>query len=89
VLESLRFGRAVVATDHACRGYDNHLPDRKAVWIAHDENGLADGCIRLLRDPVLRQAMAREGCARVEQYFSFDRFAKTIAEAFELPPPTG
>lgn len=89
VLESLRFGRAVVATDHACRGHENRLPDRETVWIARDEDGLTNGCVRLLRNPALRDTLAREGRARIEQYFSFDRFAKTVAEAFELPPPAG
>ena len=89
VLESLRFGRAVVATDHACRGYDNHLPDRQAIWIARDEDGLTDGCVQLLGDPALRHAMAREGHARVKEYFSLDRFERVVAETFELPPPAG
>jgi glycosyltransferase involved in cell wall biosynthesis len=81
VLESLHCGRTVVATGHACRGYGDVLKHLDSLWIARDEEALAAGCIRLLREPVLRQEMATRGADLVRRHYSYERFEQVVCTA--------
>jgi glycosyltransferase involved in cell wall biosynthesis len=81
VLESLRHGRTVVAASHSCRGYEDVLQHLDAAWIAPDEAAIAAGCIRLLKESVLRDRMAERGCRLVRQHYSYDRVRQVVCEA--------
>ncbi len=83
VLESLRYGRTLVATSHSCRGYQDVLQHLDSVWIAPDEAALAEGCIRLLAEPALRARMADRGCHLVRQHFSYGKFQQEVRETVD------
>lgn len=74
VLESLAFGRAVVTTPQAMRGYAG-LP---GVAIADDDSAFAAHVVRLLSDVAERQTMADDGRATVERDFSPARFGLVV-----------
>ncbi|GIW77204.1 MAG: hypothetical protein KatS3mg104_2267 [Phycisphaerae bacterium] len=80
VLESLAYGRTVVACSHAMRGYGCLTETDPAVAVAESDEDFIHACIRLLTDPGLRQAMAERGKRIVEQVFSFNRFASIVAD---------
>lgn len=83
ILESLLYGRTCVVTAHSQRGYESLLSHLDSLWIANDETELAEGCIRLLREPRLRDKMARQGCHLVKRHYSFDRFQNVVKETVE------
>jgi hypothetical protein len=77
VLESLNRGRTVALTQHSLRGYEHALQHGKDVWVAQSDAALADGCIRLLGSPDLRDALAAHGAAQATQ-FSFANFCDEV-----------
>lgn len=81
IIESLAFGRTVVTTTHAMRGYASLVGGNPAVAMTETDAEFADACVQLLTAPPLRDAMARRGRAIVEKEFSFQRFANVIDEA--------
>jgi glycosyltransferase involved in cell wall biosynthesis len=89
VLESLRYGRTVVAASHSCRGYTDILRHGEALWEARDEDAIVAGCTRLLRDPGLRNTMAHAGCRLVRQHYSFERFQQVVRETVERTAVAG
>jgi glycosyltransferase involved in cell wall biosynthesis len=80
VLESLRYGRTVLATAHAHRGYESVLRHGEELWVAPDEEALAEGCVRLLTDPDLRGRMAQAGADAVARHYSYESFAEVVGE---------
>lgn len=80
VLESLAYGRTVVASSHAMRGYGCLTDNDPSVVVARSDDDFIQACIRLLTDPDLRDVMARRGKRIVEQMFSFKRFASIVAD---------
>lgn len=80
VLESLAYGRTVVASSHAMRGYGCLTENDPAVAVAESDDDFIHACIRLLTDSGLREVMARRGKRIVEQMFSFTRFASIVAD---------
>lgn len=83
VLESLQYGRTLVGAAHSCRGYEDTLRHREAIWIAPDEENIVEGCLRLLNDPDLRVAMAEAGHNAVTQHYSYEAFRQAVREAVE------
>jgi len=81
VLEALLNGRPVVTTEHAMRGYGAINANGPAALAALDVNGLAEGCIMLLRDEALRREMADRGRAVVARDFSDQRFQTVVDSA--------
>ena len=78
VLESLAYGRTCVATSHACEGFADHLQHKDTIWLAQDDDALVDGCLELLGNPSLRDAMAQRGNRLVREEFSIDRFQQIV-----------
>jgi hypothetical protein len=78
VLESLYYGRTVVAAGHACRGYGDVLKHLEALWVAPDERALVAGCVRLLQEPARRREMAARGADLVRRHYSYERFEQIV-----------
>ncbi len=81
VLESLAYGRTVVTTPQAMRGYAALADAAPSVAVTGTDEEFAAAAVRLLREPALRDAMARRGRAIVEQSFSPARFQAVVDEA--------
>lgn len=78
VLESLAFGRTVVTTPQAMRGYADLAATPPSVAVAGTDEEFAGAAVRLLREPALRDSMAQRGRAIVEQSFSPARFQAVV-----------
>jgi len=78
VLESLARGRTSVLARPAHRGYENTLLDEHALLVGDDAESIAAACVRLLRDPELRQKLADHGRHIAETTYSFEHFAKVV-----------
>ncbi len=83
VLESLRYGRTLVAVSHSCRGYGTVLRHLEAVWVAEDEEALVQGCTRLLVEPALRDRMAQAGCRTVREHYNTESFQRIVQETVQ------
>lgn len=89
VLESLSYGRTCVVTPFVHRGFQTTLPHMEALYLAADAPAMARACIDLLDNPTLAVTLARQGAARVEKHYSFDRFREvvqsTVYDVLETP----
>lgn len=79
VLESLAYGRTVVAARESLRGFSNLLLDPPAVACANSDMEFADICVTLLADVNARESMAQAGLNYIEQQFSYEAFSKTVS----------
>jgi glycosyltransferase involved in cell wall biosynthesis len=76
LLDYLKAGSAIVATDnHANRAY---LDDSNSVLTKQTAEGFADGITRLVRDPELRQRLARVGRKAIDELYNYDEFRRRI-----------
>jgi len=83
VLEALWYGRPCLVTSVAHRGYQEVLPAGECLEVAHDIDALAEGAVRLYRDPDYRQRLAEAGRAAVERHFSFRDFCRVVEGTVE------
>ena len=83
VLESLAFGRPVVLTPHAHRGYEATLPDGQCLLVAPDGSQTTEACLRLMNDMDLASSLAARGAEAVRQHYSFSRFAELVSAGVE------
>jgi glycosyltransferase involved in cell wall biosynthesis len=84
VLESLAMGRTCVTTAWCLEGLRPHFDGRNDVLAAADAAAMTDACLRLLREPALREALARRGRQIVEERFSYDTFRSAVHEQVHL-----
>lgn len=80
VLESLRYGRTMVTTQHSLRGYEHLLIHRASILAVDRECELPDACIELLQKPMLRDRLASAGQRIVRAHYSFDAFSGAVAK---------
>jgi glycosyltransferase involved in cell wall biosynthesis len=83
VLESLARGRTVALPAHSLRGYEHALRHQQSVWVGNTDADLAQGCIKLLREPDLRKALAEEGVRQITAKFSFAAFKAEVAAVIQ------
>lgn len=81
VMEALRFGRPCVLTGFSHRGYSKTLPSGEALLVGRTDDEFAAHCIELLRNPALREKLARQGRGAVAEHYSFESFSRTVAES--------
>jgi glycosyltransferase involved in cell wall biosynthesis len=79
VLESYIYGRTAVSASHSLRGYDHVLKDEDSIMVAENEAILVEKCVKMLRQPKLRNDMAQKGKDLVLKHFSFDSFSNRVA----------
>ena len=77
VLESLLFGRTLVAHAHAVRGLAE-LRHGESLLVAHGDEEFAASCLALFADPSHADAMAARGRGIVEREYSFARVARVV-----------
>jgi glycosyltransferase involved in cell wall biosynthesis len=83
VLESLSYGRTVIATPHATRGYGQALRHGEALWLAGGAEAFYVGCLVLLRKIDLRAALARYGHEVVSRQFCYPVFEGIVHRTLE------
>jgi glycosyltransferase involved in cell wall biosynthesis len=80
VLEALSHGRSCVVTRHSHRGYEDSLRSGESLLVADTETQFADACVRLLRNPELRDALARHGSAQAARRFTYAAFERIVRD---------
>jgi hypothetical protein len=83
VLEALSLGRTLVISRHSQRGFEEDLRHEESLLVAPDDRAMADDCVRLLRDPVLRARLAAHGRRVIEERYSFEPFARVVASVLQ------
>jgi glycosyltransferase involved in cell wall biosynthesis len=78
VLESLAYGRTSVITRFAHRGFEDTLKHMESLVVANDTKDLAESCLRLLREPGLRNRLAISGHQKIRQSYSFEYFCQIV-----------
>ena len=85
ILEAMAAGLPVVSTRLGAEGLS--LVDGRHLLLADGARPFADAVLRLLREPELRQLLAREGQERVAAEFDWNRIAeRNLAAWKELAP---
>jgi glycosyltransferase involved in cell wall biosynthesis len=84
VLEAAAHGRPTVLTSFAHRGYERHLEHEREILRADGDPEFAAHCVALLRDPARALAMGSLGRAVVAHEFSFENFARTVAQGVSI-----
>jgi len=87
VLDYLRSGTAVVATD--CAANRIALSSACALLVRPDPEALAAGILALTRDPDRRAALGAAGRVRVEREFSFAAFQDGLKRCYAYVLLTG
>jgi hypothetical protein len=73
---------------HSLRGYEHALRHGEDVWVADSDADLAEGCVRLLASPDLRDAYAAHGAVQARA-FSFSRFCDIVKSTVERVTEAG
>jgi glycosyltransferase involved in cell wall biosynthesis len=81
VLEAMASGRAMIATDVG--GVNEAIDDTGILVPPQDDVSLAEACIRLLRDPLLREVLATRGRDRVRARFMVELSNERFAELYD------
>jgi rhamnosyl/mannosyltransferase len=84
LLEAMRFGKAIVASDIAGSGVGFVVQDRVTGQLVPvgDSNGLAQALDRLATDPDLVARLGKAGIARFAEHFHIQRVALEIKEIY-------
>jgi glycosyltransferase involved in cell wall biosynthesis len=82
LLEAMAAARPVVST--AVDGVRSVvLPDESALLVnTGSPSSLADACVKLARDPALRQKMGSSGLKRVSDFYSLDAMIDRISKLY-------
>ncbi len=80
VVESLGYGRTLVGTRQAVRGYEHCLRHEDSLLVADDWKAMAGHCIRLLGDCSLRDRLAVKGREIVAAEFSREKFEQIVGD---------
>ena len=83
VLESLYFGRLAIVSDYGLRGCEEVLRHGESIYVAQDRQEFVAGCLKMLRNPAERAALAAAGARVVRTEYSFDRFRTVVADTVE------
>lgn len=87
LLESLAQGRSCVASGAGLRGLEPDLRHGVEVWRGSDDDAMVEGCLRLLREPQLRDALAAAGSQVVRERYGLARFEGAVCAALERVVP--
>jgi glycosyltransferase involved in cell wall biosynthesis len=80
--EAAGFGRAIVATPYAARGYEGILESGRDLLVAQSDDEFANGCIELLTSEARRAALAASARTTAAEQLSqaaIDRIVRTAA----------
>ena len=83
VAEALSYGRVVVGTEFAWRGYSLIFGDNDKLCCAGNDKAFAEACVKILRDCALRQGLETRGRRFVEKFLSFDNFSRIVHDSVQ------
>lgn len=82
VLEALKYGKALVVTPHATRGFDEVLRNRENVLIADSDKQFGDYLIELIESDDLVKRLSAIGPQIIQNHFSEETFYRIIKSTF-------
>lgn len=78
ILEAMTYGKSIVLTEFAARGFSDVLKHKENVWIASDDAAFTQGIIRLLTDYQFNQKMGEAAANSLGDQYSIDTFNKVV-----------
>jgi glycosyltransferase involved in cell wall biosynthesis len=81
ILEAMQYGKSIVLTKFAARGFTDLLKHMENVWIASDDTAFTKGTIRLLSDYQFNQKMGRSAANSLSDQYTVDAFHRTVFNA--------
>jgi glycosyltransferase involved in cell wall biosynthesis len=81
LLDYLKAGRCILATDNTANR--QILNDQSAFFVDAEPQPFADGIIKLAGDSALREALAGQGRALVEETYNFEVFRHRLGAVYE------
>jgi hypothetical protein len=79
--EAAAYGRAIVATPFAARGYEGILEAGRDLVVAHSDEEFADACVKLLLDDGLRSTLQANALRAATGHLDQAAIDKSIREA--------
>jgi glycosyltransferase involved in cell wall biosynthesis len=80
ILDGWAMGKAIVSTSIGCEGLD--AIDGKNILVRDDPRSFAAAVIGVLRDPLLRASLEREGRVTAERTYSWEVIGAAIRRAY-------
>ena len=81
LVEAMALNRAVVTTTMGVRGlHEAFLPDEDFL-LADDDKLIAEKVVRLLKDESLSKQLSKSALAKIQMYYSTERFDEIIKNA--------
>jgi glycosyltransferase involved in cell wall biosynthesis len=80
ILDYLKVGRAIVATDVPANTLI--LDNRTAILVGSGPSAFASGICRLIDDPVLRESLGRNGKKRYQEKYNFNLFKCRLSDCY-------
>lgn len=80
LIESLRYGKTCVVTEHSMKGYEKILRDGEEVLIAENDDALAHKCLELLNNSQKRIQMGKIGQKKVSENLTYRSFSKIVEQ---------
>ncbi len=87
LLDYLKAGRAIVATDHPANR--QILDETCAVLVNPDPAAFAEGISRLISDSALRNVLGEHGARLISEKYNFDEFKKRLDQCYQNMENTG
>jgi glycosyl transferase family 1 len=84
ILESLVHGRACATTKYCLDRFRPHFDGETDVLAARDDSQMIENCTRLLREPALREATARNGHEIVAKEFNYGVVRRAVRRQIQL-----
>lgn len=78
VVESLAYGRTVVVTRFAHRGFEETLHPGQSLLLGETPEAFAGACLELLNDSQRASSLAANGLRAVQEFYSFESFRSVV-----------
>jgi hypothetical protein len=81
--EAALFGKAIVATSHAARGFEGMLEPERDLLVADTDETITAACIRLLQDEHVRTELERNSLRAAAEHLSQPAIDRIVGNALE------
>jgi spore maturation protein CgeB len=79
VLEALAYGRGLVVSEFAWRGFSAHFRHAEETLVANSDRDWIEQCVQLITRPELADELGRRGRQAVVEAYSFESMARIVA----------
>jgi glycosyltransferase involved in cell wall biosynthesis len=79
--EAAQFGKAIVASADAAKGFEGILEPDRDLWVARSDEQMTEMCGRLLTDETVRETLGRQARTTAEKSLSQAAIDRIVAQA--------